>query len=731
MLDQLQRYNVVWDTPSQDCYGSMPIGNGDIGLNVWVQSDGGLHFYIAKTDAWSEQGCLLKLGKVRVGITPNPFKPGMAFKQTLDVRNAEILVEAEGVRVRVWVDANHPVIHVEVESETEVGVNVDFNMWRTAQREITDPQEQGSIYFAYSKDDPRPMIIEPDTLVKGQKDRIIWYHRNEWSNWRDNLRAQNQEELADQLKDPLLNLTWGAVIQGEGLISAGEMALRSAKPGNKFSVDITALTSQPDTAEKWLQQLDETVAMASSLPMEQRLKEHRQWWEDYWNRSWIFVEECWNQFEVTRGYILQRFINACGGRGAQPIKFNGSLFTVDAWPGLAREDGSIPDADYRQWGGPYWFYNQRCVYWSMPFSGDYDLMMPLFKMHTDGLTIAKDRVKRYHGHEGACYPETTWFWGTLTTGDMPMEGTKESVDHMIANSFYYFWNGGIELASLMLDVFENTQDYEFARTMLLPVASEVVTAYDQHWPRDENGKLRIWPSCLTESGPTYDNPCTEVSAIMHIVPRLLALPEELTTQELRSQWDRLMREMPELPTFELNGLKLLDQAKDYKGPRDGAGNSEMWAVWPYRLFGIDKPNLDLAVATFANRFRQASGGWQQEGIQAAMLGLAISAAQAVEFNFTAKDKYSRFPAFWGPYFDYIPCQCHGNVAMTALQRMLMHVDGEKIILFPSWPDFWGVDFKLHAPHNTIVEGSHRRGGKTTWKVTPEWRAKDVVLRGPQ
>ena len=143
MLDQLQRYNVVWDTPSQDCYGSMPIGNGDIGLNVWVQSDGGLHFYIAKTDAWSEQGCLLKLGKVRVGITPNPFKPGMTFKQTLDVRNAEILVEAEEVRVRVWVNANHPMIHVEVESETEVGVNVDFNMWRTAQREITDPQEQG------------------------------------------------------------------------------------------------------------------------------------------------------------------------------------------------------------------------------------------------------------------------------------------------------------------------------------------------------------------------------------------------------------------------------------------------------------------------------------------------------------------------------------------------------------------------------------------------------------
>ena len=34
-------------------------------------------------------------------------------------------------------------------------------------------------------------------------------------------------------------------------------------------------------------------------------------------------------FLVSRGYTLQRFIGACAGRGAFPIKFNGSIFTVD------------------------------------------------------------------------------------------------------------------------------------------------------------------------------------------------------------------------------------------------------------------------------------------------------------------------------------------------------------------------------------------------------------------
>ena len=48
--------------------------------------------------------------------------------------------------------------------------------------------------------------------------------------------------------------------------------------------------------------------------------------------------------------------NACGGRGALPIKFNGSIFTVDT--------GKL-DADFRQWGGCYWFQNTRLAYWPM------------------------------------------------------------------------------------------------------------------------------------------------------------------------------------------------------------------------------------------------------------------------------------------------------------------------------------------------------------------------------
>ena len=50
-LTSLGAYNVAWDNPSRDSHGPMPLGNGDIGTNAWVEEGGDLVFYVSKTDA--------------------------------------------------------------------------------------------------------------------------------------------------------------------------------------------------------------------------------------------------------------------------------------------------------------------------------------------------------------------------------------------------------------------------------------------------------------------------------------------------------------------------------------------------------------------------------------------------------------------------------------------------------------------------------------------------------
>ena len=65
--------------------------------------------------------------------------------------------------------------------------------------------------------------------------------------------------------------------------------------------------------------------------------------------------------------------------------------------------------------------------------------------------------------------------------------------------------------------------------------------------------------------------------------------------------------------------------------------------------------------------------------------------------------------------------------MIGVQEMLMQTVDDKIYLLPAWPKTWDVNFKLHAPGNTIVECVYRNGKVEKLEITPQIRAKDVIL----
>ena len=81
---------------------------------------------------------------------------------------------------------------------------------------------------------------------------------------------------------------------------------------------------------------------------------------------------------------------------------------------------------------------------------------------------------------------------------------------------------------------------------------------------------------------------------------------------------------------------------------------------------------------------------------------------------------------WGPNYDWTPDQCHGTVAMSALQRMLVQYEGDTILLLPAWPKEWDTTFKLKAPRNTTIEGVVKNGKLIELVVTPSSRSNDIV-----
>jgi len=679
--DLLDSNNVTWTTPGPTSAESMPIGNDDIGLNVWVEANGDLVFYISKTDAWSEDNYgswgLLKLGKVRVSLNPVPTVT--PFLQVLKLRTGEIQITENNTTFRVWVDANYPVIRVESTGDQSTTMTVTLENWRTS-------SQNG---------------ISADVISTTETNKILWYHRNITSN-------QN-----------LSKVIFGAAIKGTDLVSKSSTVLESSTASTAHLVSIYPLTTTTLTSSQWKTNLNQNVTQIEGLDLETTRTAHQNWWSDFWHRSWVFVRGDAAATNITKGYVLQRFVTACGGRGAYPIKFNGSIFVVDN-PTLDNENGttSSVNADYRTWGGQYWFQNTRAMYWPRLAAGDFDIMKPLFDMYVKILPANAAQVKTYYNHEGSYFAETAPFWGGI-----PYAGPEVKEDWTL-----HYFTPILELSMMMLDYYEFTEDNTFAEQTLLPIAKSGITFFDKHFPRDTNGKMLLDPDNSIEMYWKVKNPAPDIAGLRAVMARLIALPETLVDNATRSAWVSLLAEIPELPSG-LNGdIKVL---LPYEGSQTiqsrNSENPELYSVYPFRIYGYGKPDMQLAINTFNSRKQTFKGCWSQDPIQAAMLGLSNTAKEYVNFNLTRKDPRQKFPAFWEKANDYAPDEDNGGNGEHGLQLMIMQTEGKKITLLPAWPRGWEGDFKLNAPFNTTVQGIISNGTVANLVVTPVERTSDVTI----
>jgi hypothetical protein len=281
---------------------------------------------------------------------------------------------------------------------------------------------------------------------------------------------------------------------------------------------------------------------------------------------------------------------------------------------------------------------------------------------------------------------------------------------------------------MMLDYYEYTGDKKFAKETMLPMISAGITFFDKHFTRDAQGKLLLDPDNSIEQYWKVHNPATDIGGLQTIVGRLVNLPDDVADAATRADWKRFKAELPELPVGEKNGAGIL---LPYAGPQTAKGrnseNPELYAVYPFRIYGLGKPDLQLAINTFNNRIFKEKGCWNQEPIQAAQLGLTDIAKDYTAFALTRKAPGLKFPAFWATGHDYAPDEDNGGNGENGLQQMLMQVDGKKIMLLPAWPKEWGnTEFKLNAPFNTTVQGKVVNGKLADLVVTPASRKADVI-----
>jgi alpha-L-fucosidase 2 len=712
-------YDEIWQTPSENSRGSMPLGNGDIGINFWAEPDGSIYFFIGKTDAWDDYSSLLKVGKIRVKISPNPFDKYDAFSQRLDLNNGQIIINShmntDLFKITAWVDANNPVINLEFEGDNNFTLEIAPIIWRDKVRAISkDERHQAYGYTGTTGE----IYSYPDSLLS-EDNSIICFHRNRSSIRDEVLSHLGMAEWAKTAHDPLINNTFGYLINGKGY--NGKDFLKSAQPQKKQSISITALTGQYAKQEDWIKEIKRLSKKIEKLDRSNSYKVHKQYWNNFWKKSYIIIKNSKEGEALAKSYTLQRFLSAAAGRGKYPIKFNGSIFNVDS-----SVNNQPQGPDFRQWGGPYWLQNTRLIYWPMLYNGDYDFIKPFFAMYYNALPFAMEETAVLYKHKGAFFPETMYFWGSYNLDNFGFETDYKNYKYTQNQYIRFYFDGALEVTSIMLDYYKHTLSKLFLKDTLLPFARQILIFYSEHYPR-QNGKLKIYPSQALETYWDVVNPASAVAGLRWTLQNIIKLPKECFKNDDLAFFENFMKEIPELPKGRKgNDEVILEADSNYSKPNNHE-NAELYSVFPYRHFGVGKPNLDLGRNTYHHTRIKAAAGWQGHDVFAALLGLTDSAKNYVVNRLKPEYHLVRFPIFWGPNFDWLPDQDHGGNILLTLQYMLLQTDNEKLFLMPAWPKEWDVDFKLNAPDKTTVSGSYKNGKPVKVVVFPKERKKDVIL----
>jgi len=762
--DILNTYNVVWNSQSKNASESMPVGGGDVGLNVWVENNE-LLFYIGRSGTFDENNQMLKLGRVRIKLDPNPFSNDGKFRQELKLRQGYIEITGRSSKqvaatIRVWVEVFLPVIHIDIESGIPVSVTAQYENWRNAARELPADDRKSRFPCMSLVGYPGKVTMYPDH-VEHRDNTVVWYHRNRNNDllFDKEIQQQELEEVKDKIWNPLKNRTFGGLMKGEGMVSAGtssghyattnfeawKLHSRSAKKSQELKIYL--YTAQSETADQWKKGLDKLVNEADRT-QESAWNKHQAWWQQFWQRSHVFInfdradpnDKGW---QIGRNYQLFRYMQGCNAYGKWPTKFNGSFFTYD--PAFVRNKRGVKteSPDFRTWGGgSFTAQNQRLVYWPMLKNGDFDMMPSQFEFYRRALAAAELRTKVYWGHDGCSFTEQLenfglpvgsiygWLNGVSRWGRRKPE-TPRGVQSI---GCVYQFGHQLDFSYMILEYYRYSGKDISA---YLPFIESSVTFFDEHYqflekkrtgrPLDAEGHLVIFPSRACESYVDARNPSDVIAGLKTVLSRLLELPDELVPAVRKEKFRAMLERVPNLPLKVKDGRSYLAGAQEWS--RFSVGEiPQLYAVFPYGLYGIGRPSLELARFTWTDtlmkRQKNMREPWYQGGIFAARLGFTNEAEKTAIFKLG--DTGRRFPAFrdsddWCPDHNWL------GAGMIGLQEMLMQAVDGKIYLLPAWPKDWNVNFKLHAPYQTIIEGVFKNGKTETLKVVPEKRRGDVVI----
>lgn len=700
----ISKYDFKYKGLMKSAMQSIPLGNGDLGANIWADENS-VSILLSKTDAFSRLHRLLKTGYIRLKFPKGVLNENLCFHLVL---NEGILkIHNKNIRIQIYADAFLPVYQIEVDGKFADKLCLEIVNYRAhPERLAHDDRSNYPLNCEADEDIGFDCTEDNDIVFTQEKSAIGQMHKNTTSLYNFSLQHQHLADYPNK-SDVLTGLTFGFLAACNDMCA--DTNTLTAKQGVKnLSISIHSLTCA--NAEEWMKKIKQ-------IP-ESDIDRHKAYWRSVWEKSYVYISGNKKAENITQGYILQRYMNICAGKGRFPVKFNGSIFSCQPSP------HNSENYDYRLWGSYYWFQNTRLIYWGMLFSGDYDLMLPFFRLYLDNLDFAKYRTEKYFGHSGAFYPETLSLFAAYSDANYGWNRNHLADGTTLNTYIRYYYCSGLELAFMMLLYCRNAQDFDFLQNECLPFVKEILLFFYEHYKQND-GPICFKPTSSLETWQNCINDTPNIAGMRAVCDFVLHM--EQVPKNLMLLCKKIEASLPSVPVGRKHLCKtVLPFEKNIEKVKRNCENPELYTVFPYALYKIGNPDLKIGVSTFKMRAERASCGWQQHGVQAAFLGLRKSAYKEIVKNSENTNKGCIFPAFYGPNYDWLPDQDNGANLMMTITKSLVQENDEKIFLLPAWNKKLDVSFRLPVGNN-FINVTYQKGKKPKYSFDKPEHREIIIL----
>ena len=442
---------------------------------------------------------------------------------------------------------------------------------------------------------------------------------------------------------------------------------------------------------------------AAGKGYEALLAEHRLWWEEFWRRSFVAVDDS----ATEKWWYVSNYL---AGSMLQPGKLSPGLQGL--W---LKENVPAWNADFHA------NINIQSDYWGLLGSNRLDLMEPYFSLYTGMLEQCRKDTEEYFGMLGVRFPHAADPDGhELTDQSWMVLATHVAPTGWIAQLFWQYY--------------QYTLDRDFLRKVAYPILRETATFYADFLRFDPDvGQYVVEPSISFEAlcpgfAAMGRNSTYELAIIRKTFEMALEAADILdATEEAVELWQERLGKLAPFPVTP-DGTWA---SWEGRGPNDsGHGQTVPFItpIFPCDLVSALHGSADLreqAAATWLDHISRQRTKPRDVGLGSSFCwcGGAPVATAAAMGDADAAISGARWPSSntlenglvggWNTI--YLQAD-HGPGMALALNSMLLQCPGGTLYLFPAFPK--GIDAAFHSLRvpGALLVSSEQRDGKVPYVI---------------